>query len=155
MLSFTLSKFLNKATMISNAGKESAEVTNLWRLCTITLVEDLNILICMFPIWASGIKFFVVYAQMSSLFIEQRKMMDTTIVSLIVPPASLSSFDIIVVIIWDLIYDRGIILIVRKFIANVRGFSELQRMGIYLFLSIFMSATALVESMRLQMAKEL
>lgn len=97
-----------------------------------------------------------VYAQMSSLFVEQGKMMDTTIASLTIPAASLSTFDIIAVIIWVPIYDRGIVPIARKFTGKVRGFSELQRMGIGLFLSIIcMSFAAIVESKRLQMAKEL
>ncbi|KAJ1430531.1 Proton-dependent oligopeptide transporter family [Sesbania bispinosa] len=149
-------RFLDKAAVISDAEKESAEATNPWRLCTVTQVEELKILIRMFPIWATGIIFCAVYAQMSSLFVEQGKMMDTTIASFTIPAASLSTFDIIGVIIWVPIYDRGIVPIARRFTGKVRGFSELQRMGIGLFLSIIcMSAAALVESKRLQMAKEL
>lgn len=92
---------------------------------------------------------------MSSLFVEQGKMMDTTISSLKIPAASLSTFDIIAVIIWVPIYDKAIVPIARKFTNKVRGFSELQRMGIGLLLSIIcMSSAALVESKRLQIAKE-
>lgn len=153
--SSTLFRFLDKAAVISDAEKESLGVTNPWRLCTVTQVEELKILIRMFPIWASGIIFSAVYAQMSSLFVGQGKMMDTTIASLKIPAASLSIFNIIAVITWVPIYDRGIIPIARKFTGKVRGFSELQRMGIGLFLSIIcMSAAALVEIKRLQIAKE-
>ncbi|KAL5054790.1 hypothetical protein RYX36_035472 [Vicia faba] len=149
-------RFLDKAAVISDAEKERAEVTSPWRLCTVTQVEELKILIRMFPIWASGIIFCAVYAQMSSLFVEQGKVMDTTIASLKIPAASLSTFDIIAVIIWVPIYDRGIVPIARNFTNKVRGFSELQRMGIGLFLSVIcMSSAALVESKRLQMAKEI
>ncbi|KAJ1399957.1 Proton-dependent oligopeptide transporter family [Sesbania bispinosa] len=149
-------RFLDKAAVISDVEKESAEVNNPWRLCTVTQVEELKILIRMFPIWATGIIFCAVYAQMSSLFVEQGKMMDTTIASFTIPAASLSTFDIIGVIIWVPIYDRGIVPIARRFTGKVRGFSELQRMGIGLFLSIIcMSAAALVESKRLLIAKDL
>ncbi|GAU13785.1 hypothetical protein TSUD_82940 [Trifolium subterraneum] len=148
-------RFLDKAAVISDADKETAEVTSPWRLCTVTQVEELKILIRIFPIWASGIIFCAVYAQMSSLFVEQGKMMDTTIDSFKIPAASLSTFNIIAVIIWVPIYDRGIVPIARKITNNVRGFSELQRMGIGLFLSIIcMSAAASLETKRLQIAKE-
>lgn len=141
--------------MISDAEKESTEATSPWRLCTVSQVEELKILIRIFPIWASGIIFCAVYAQMSSLFVEQGKMMDTTISYLKIPAASLSTFNIIAVIIWVPIYDKGIVPIARKFTNKVRGFSELQRMGIGLFLSIIcMSAAAVVETKRLQTAKE-
>ncbi|XP_061367071.1 protein NRT1/ PTR FAMILY 8.3-like isoform X2 [Gastrolobium bilobum] len=149
-------RFLDKAAVILDAEKESAEVTNPWRLCTVTQVEELKILIRMFPIWATGIIFCAVYAQMSSLFVAQGKMMDTTIGSFTIPAASLSTIDIVGVIIWVVIYDRGIVPIARKFTGKERGFSQLQRMGIGLFLSVIcMSAAALLESKRLQMAKEL
>lgn len=121
-----------------------------------TQVEELKILVRMFPIWASGIVFSAVYAQMSSLFVEQGKMMDRTVGSFTVPAASLSSFDLISVIIWVPIYDRIIVPIARKFTGNERGFSELQRMGIGLFISVLcMSAAAVVEIERLQIAKEM
>lgn len=120
-----------------------------------TQVEELKILIRMFPIWASGIVFSAVFAQMSSLFVEQGKMMDRTLGSFTIPAASLSSFDILSVIIWVPIYDRVIVPIARRFTGKVKGFSELQRMGIGLMVSVLcMSAAALVEIKRLQVAKE-
>ncbi|KAK7319191.1 hypothetical protein RJT34_03909 [Clitoria ternatea] len=148
-------RFLDKAAVISIAEKESGEV-NPWRLCTVTQVEELKILIRMFPIWATGIIFCAVYAQMSSLFVEQGKMMDTRVNSFTIPSASLSTFDIIGVIISVVIYDRGIVPIARKLTGNERGFSILQRMGIGLSLSIIcMSSAAILEGRRLQVAKEL
>ncbi|KAK7359541.1 hypothetical protein VNO77_01502 [Canavalia gladiata] len=149
-------RFLDKAAVVSDAEKERGEVTNPWRLCTVTQVEELKILIRIFPIWATGIIFCAVYAQMSSLFVEQGKMMDTSVGSFTIPAASLSTFDIIGVIIWVVVYDRVIVPIARKLTGKERGFSILQRMGIGLFLSIIcMSIAALLESKRLQMAKEL
>lgn len=134
----------------------SGDFSNPWRLCTVTQVEELKILIRMFPIWATGIVFSAVYAQMSTLFVEQGAMMDTSIGSFTIPPASLSTFDTISVIFWVPVYDRIIVPIARKFTGKERGFSVLQRMGIGLFLSILcMSAAAVVEIVRLQMAREL
>nr|AFK37404.1 unknown [Medicago truncatula] len=83
-------------------------------------------------------------------------MMDTSIGSFKIPPASLSSFDVISVIFWVPVYDRIIFPLARKFTGKERGFSELQRMGIGLFISIFsMLAAVVLEIKRLQLAKEL
>ncbi|KAF2305741.1 hypothetical protein GH714_007959 [Hevea brasiliensis] len=117
-------------------------------------VEELKILVRMFPIWATGIVFSAVYAQMSTMFVEQGMLMDTTIGSFTIPPASLSTFDVSVLFLVP-IYDRVIVPIARKFTGKERGFSELQRMGIGLFISVLsMCAAALVEIKRLQLAKE-
>uniref|UniRef100_A0A2P2J8K7 Peptide transporter n=2 Tax=Rhizophora mucronata TaxID=61149 RepID=A0A2P2J8K7_RHIMU len=149
-------KCLDRAAVLSDAEIKSVDFSNSWRLCTVTQVEELKILIRMFPIWATGIVFSAVYAQMSTMFVEQGMMMDTTIGSFTIPPASLSTFDVIGVICWVPIYDRVIVPIARKFTGKERGFSELQRMGIGLFISILsMAAAAIVEIKRLQLAKEL
>ncbi|OIW14511.1 hypothetical protein TanjilG_12104 [Lupinus angustifolius] len=146
---------LDKAAVISDE-KESAEATDPWKLCTVTQVEEVKILIRMFPIWATGIIFCAVYAQMSSLFVVQGKMMHATIGSFKIPAASLSTFNIIGVLIWVVIYDRGVVPIARKFTGHARGFTELQRMGIGLFISITCMLTAgILEYKRLQIAKEL
>lgn len=140
---------------MSTAESKSGDYSNPWRLCTVTQVEELKILIRMFPIWATGIVFSAVYAQMSTLFVEQGRMMDTHIGSFNIPPASLSTFDVISVIFWVPVYDRIIVPIARKFTGKERGFSELQRMGIGLFLSVLcMSAAAVAEITRLQLASE-
>lgn len=149
-------KCLDKAAVVSDAESKSEEFSNPWRLCTVTQVEELKILIRMFPIWATGIVFSAVYAQMSTMFVEQGMVMDTSIGSFTIPAASLSSFDVISVIFWVPMYDRIIVPIARKFTGKERGFSELQRMGVGLFISVLcMSAAALVEIKRLQLAREL
>ncbi|KAK8667880.1 hypothetical protein V6N13_105357 [Hibiscus sabdariffa] len=149
-------KCLDKSAIVDDSETNSGDFSNSWRLCTVTQVEELKILIRMFPVWATGIVFSAVYAQMSTMFVEQGMMMDTKIGSFTIPPASLSTFDVISVIFWVPVYDRIIVPIARKFTGKERGFSELQRMGIGLFISFLcMSAAALVEIRRLQLAKEL
>ncbi|TQD71948.1 hypothetical protein C1H46_042510 [Malus baccata] len=147
---------LDKAAVISETETKTGDFSNPWRVCTVTQVEELKILIRMFPIWATGIVFSAVYAQMSTMFVEQGMMMDTSIGAFTIPPASLSTFDVISVIFWVPVYDRFIVPIARRFTGKERGFSELQRMGIGLFLSVLcMSAAAVVEINRLNLAKEL
>ncbi|CAI9096858.1 OLC1v1033096C3 [Oldenlandia corymbosa var. corymbosa] len=149
-------KCLDRAAVYSEEELKTGDCSNPWRICTVTQVEELKILVRMFPIWATGIVFSAVYAQMSTMFVEQGTMMDTSIGSFTIPAASLSTFDVISVIFWVPVYDRFLVPIARKFTGKERGFSELQRMGIGLFLSIFcMSAAAVVEIWRLQLAKDL
>ncbi|CAL0329847.1 unnamed protein product [Lupinus luteus] len=148
-------RFLDRAAVVSVAESKEGDYYNRWRLCTVTQVEELKILIRMFPIWATGIIFSVVYSQMATLFVEQGRMMDTTIGSFHIPPASLSTSDVITVIFLVPIYDRIIVPFARKFTSKERGFSDLQRMGMGLFISILcMSVAAIVEVARLKLAKE-
>lgn len=119
-------------------------------------MEELKTLVRLLPIWATGIPVGAVYAQLSTMFVEQGMMMDTTIGSFSVPVASFACLDTIVILCLVPIYDRVIIPIVRRFTGKEKGLSELQRMGIGLFfLVLCMSAAAIVEVNRLQLAREL
>ncbi|KAH9307833.1 hypothetical protein KI387_035744, partial [Taxus chinensis] len=63
-----------------------------------------------------------------------------------IPPASLSIFSTLCVILWIPIYDSIIVPIARKYTKQERGFTKLQRIGIGLLISVAaMLAAALVE----------
>ncbi|GFZ21382.1 peptide transporter 2 [Actinidia rufa] len=118
-------KCLDKAAVISDAENKTGDYSNPWRLCTVTQIEELKILIRMFPIWATGIVFAAFTHKWRQCLLSK-------------------------------VYDSFLVPIARKFTGKGRGFSELQRMGIGLFLSIFcMSAAALLEMKRLSLAKSL
>lgn len=149
-------RFLDKAAVISDEEKRTGDFSNPWNVSTVTQVEELKILIRMFPIWASGIVISAVYAQLSTMFVEQGTMMDTSFGSFTIPPASLSSFDVLSVVFCIPLYDRILVPIARKISGEKKGFTVLQRMGIGLLISVLcMSAAALVEIKRLQLAEEL
>ncbi|CAN4112690.1 unnamed protein product [Withania somnifera] len=149
-------RWLDKAAVVSDTEMKTGDYLNSWRLCTVTQVEELKTLVRMFPIWATGIVFSAVYAQIATMFVEQGKVMDAAIGSFRIPAASLLIFDAISVIIWVPVYDRILVPIAKRFTRKEGGFSKLQRMGIGLFLSVLcMSAAAIVETKRLQLAREL
>ncbi|KAJ4806558.1 Protein NRT1/ PTR FAMILY 8.5 [Rhynchospora pubera] len=151
-------RFLDKAAIItpSDAKSKTSDIPSPWRLCTITQVEELKLLARMFPIWATTIVFSSVYSQNSSMFLEQGMVLDRRIGSFSIPPASLSTFDVISVLIGVLVYDKILVPVARRFSNKERGFTELQRMGIGLFMSILaMVSAALVEIKRLEIAREL
>ncbi|GLU02262.1 hypothetical protein SLE2022_195170 [Rubroshorea leprosula] len=124
-----------------------------WRLCTVTQVEELKAIIRLLPIWATGIIFATVYSQMGSLFVLQGERMDTHVgkSTFSIPAASLSIFDTLSVIFWIPVYDRIIVPVARKFTGHKSGITQLQRIGIGLFISIFsMVAAAILELVRLR-----
>jgi len=127
---------------------------NPWRLCTVTQVEELKAIIRLLPIWATGIIFSTVYSQMSNYFVLQGELMDTSLGSFTIPPASLSIFDTLSVIFWVPIYDRIIVPVARKFTGRKNGLTQLQRMGIGLFISILsMISAGVLELIRLRIVE--
>ncbi|KAL7095449.1 hypothetical protein ACP275_10G024500 [Erythranthe tilingii] len=132
-------RFLDKAAVAT----ESDENVKPWSLCTVTQVEELKSVIRLLPIWATGIVFSTVYSQMSTMFVLQGDTMDQHVgPNFKIPAASLSLFDTLSVIFWAPVYDLIIIPIARKYTKNERGFTQLQRMGIGLVISIFAMVVA-------------
>lgn len=132
------------------------EVPDPWRLCTVTQVEELKAIIRLLPVWATGIIFSTVYNQMSNMFILQGYTMDRHLgdTNFEVPTASITIFDTLSVILWVPIYDRIIVPVARKFTGHKNGLTQLQRMGIGLFISIFsVLAAGILEVLRLRMVR--
>ncbi|KAH9324718.1 hypothetical protein KI387_004896, partial [Taxus chinensis] len=148
--------FLDKAATETGNDKSVAGSINPWRLCTVTQVEELKAIIRILPIWATGIIFSTVYSQMSTLFVEQGDTMHIKIgPHFEIPPASLSIFDTLSVLFWVPVYNYLIIPLARKFTGHQMGFTQLQRMGIGLVISIIsMVVAAFVEIKRLNLVKK-
>ncbi|KAL6634963.1 hypothetical protein ACP70R_027634 [Stipagrostis hirtigluma subsp. patula] len=150
--------FLDKAAIISESDLKEVmeEVGSSWKLCTVTQVEELKILLRLLPIWATSIIVSAAYSQMNTTFIQQGSAMDMTILSVPVPAASMGSFEVTCVMIWVMIYNKVIVPALR-----VRGFStggdgepsQLQRMGAgRLLMAMAMAVAALAEMKRLDSA---
>ncbi|MED6212931.1 hypothetical protein PIB30_088219 [Stylosanthes scabra] len=144
-------RFFDRAAVLDKS-ENSTESSNPWRLCTVTQVEEFKAIVRLLPIWATGIIFATVYGQMSSYFVIQGEAMDAHMGSFEIPVASLSIFDTISVIFWVPVYDRIIVPIARKLTGQKNGLTQLQRMGLGLFISIFsMISAATLEYTRLRM----
>lgn len=149
-------RFFDKAAIVLPSSDEKGVAAQMspWRLCTVSQVEELKMLLRMYPVWASLLIFFAVTAQMSSTLIEQGMVMDNRVGSFTVPPASLSTFDIISVLIWVPVYDAVLVPLARRVTGNDRGLSQLQRIGVGLAVSVVaMVYSALVETKRLAAAR--
>ncbi|KAK1583101.1 hypothetical protein Q3G72_020954 [Acer saccharum] len=143
-------KFLDRA-----AVKTPNDVSfNPWRLCTVTQVEEVKCILRLLPIWLCTILYSVVFTQMASLFVEQGAAMKTNISTFHIPPASMSSFDILSVAAFIFIYRRILDpLVARLKKTKSKGLTELQRMGIGIVIAIIaMVSAGVVEVFRLKYA---
>uniref|UniRef100_A0A0E0EX48 Major facilitator superfamily (MFS) profile domain-containing protein n=1 Tax=Oryza meridionalis TaxID=40149 RepID=A0A0E0EX48_9ORYZ len=146
-------RFLDKAAILSDKNCPPAAPSSPWRLCTVSQVEELKMLLRTFPVWASLVGFFMVTAQMTSTLIEQGVAMDGRVGWFTVPPASLATFDVVAVLVLIPVYDAALVPLARRATGRDRGVSHTQRIGVGLALSaVAMAYSAMVEARRLAMA---
>lgn len=133
----------------------SHECINRWRLCSTAQVEEVKMLIRIAPIWVSYLMYAVVFAQPNT-FVKQGGTLDRKIGTFVVPSASLQVAVGITAIVTVLIYNQFIFPFVRKIAGTSSGLTMLQRIGVGIFLSVFLMTTAaLVERRSLQTVREL
>lgn len=121
--------------------------------CTVEQVEEVKIVIKIFPIFACTIMLNCCLAQLSTFSVQQADTMDTKLGSLKVPPASLPVFPVIFIMMLAPVYDHLIIPFARKLTKSEMGITHLQRIGVGLVLSIIaMAVAALVEIKRKRVA---
>ncbi|MED6164858.1 hypothetical protein PIB30_094164 [Stylosanthes scabra] len=151
-------KFLDRAAFISSRDLEDKKggINNPWRLCPITQVEEVKCILRLLPIWFCTIIYSVVFTQMASLFVEQGAAMKTTISHFRIPPASMSSFDILSVAVFIFFYRRILDPLIGKLKkTSSKGLTELQRMGVGLVIAIMaMVSAGIVECYRLKYADQ-
>jgi len=129
----------------------ASKAKNLWRLCTMTQVEEVKSILSLIPIWMCTIIFLVEFTQMASTFVEQGIAMATNLFgNFHMPVASMSMFDIASVILSVFAYNFFFVPMASRFIKNLAGITELQRMGTGLVIVLIgMLAVAIVEVYRL------
>ncbi|XAR54838.1 hypothetical protein NMG60_11030145 [Bertholletia excelsa] len=150
-------KILDKAALVTPRDSNKLDDQhNPWWLCSVTQVEEVKCIFRLLPIWLCTIIYSVVFTQMASLFVEQGAAMNCTITNFQIPPSSMSSFDILTVVIFTLAYHRVVNPVVNRMKkTNSKGLTELQRMGIGLVIAIMaMVAAGIVELYRLRYAQK-
>ncbi|XP_066167614.1 protein NRT1/ PTR FAMILY 8.5 isoform X3 [Oryza sativa Japonica Group] len=148
-------RFFDKAAVVTASDEEAegAAPRNPWRLCVVTQVEELKILVRMLPLWACVAFYYTATAQANSTFVEQGMAMDTRVGSFHVPPASLATFQIITTIVLIPLYDRAFVPAARRLTGREKGISDLLRIGGGLAMAaLAMAAAALVETRRARAA---
>lgn len=150
-------RFLDKAAIMAEGDVEvingEAFTPNPWKLCSVTRIEEVKMMIRLLPVWATTIMFWTIYAQMITFSVEQATTMERSIGGFQIPAGSLTVFFVVAILITLAVYDRMIMPLLKKW-KGKQGFTNLQRIGIGLALSaIGMVAAALAEVKRLSVAK--
>ncbi|URD81610.1 Nitrate transporter [Musa troglodytarum] len=147
--------FLDRAAVVdSDDFTFQAQSTRrkLWRLCTITQVEEVKCVLRLLPIWLCTILYSVVFTQMASLFVVQGAAMRRTVGGVTIPPSIMSAFDILSVVAFIFFYKRLLQPLVCRVRKNTTGLTELQRMGIGLIIAaLAMVSAGVVEHFRLKL----
>ncbi|KAG5552692.1 hypothetical protein RHGRI_010701 [Rhododendron griersonianum] len=143
-------KWFDKAAVVTDTDNPYSNPPNLWRLSTVHRVEELKSIVRMLPIWASGILPITAYSHQESFSIQQARTMDRSLSpSFKIPPATMSSFEIISILIGLLLYEQLFVPFARRFTKKLNGITSLQRIGMGYAISIFGTlAAALVEIKR-------
>ncbi|OVA01066.1 Proton-dependent oligopeptide transporter family [Macleaya cordata] len=141
-------RFLDKACIKEQNGANLKE--SPWRLCTVTQVEQVKIILSVIPIFACTIIFNTILAQLQTFSVQQGSAMDNRLTNNFkIPPASLQSIPYIFLIFVVPLYETVFVPFARKITGKESGITPLQRIGVGLFVATFsMVAAALVENKR-------
>ncbi|GJU56048.1 NRT1/ PTR family 4.4-like protein [Tanacetum coccineum] len=144
--------FLDKACIKIQDDTRSNE--SPWRLCTMSQVEQVKILISVVPIFACTIIFNTILAQLQTFSVQQGSAMNAKLTkNFQVPPASLQSIPYIMLVFLVPLYETVFVPMARKITGRDSGISPLQRVGVGLFIATFsMVSAAVVENKRRTMA---
>ncbi|CAN0885791.1 Protein NRT1/ PTR FAMILY 5.2 [Linum grandiflorum] len=122
--------FLDKAAVKHKSGSP-------WMLCPVTQVEETKQMVQLIPVFIATIVPSIIIAQINTLFIQQGTTLERSIgPNFDIPPACLTAFVTISMLVSLVIYDRILVPATRRYTKNPRGISLLQRMGIGLVLQI-------------------
>ncbi|KAI3771643.1 hypothetical protein L6452_02809 [Arctium lappa] len=143
---------LDKAAIVAEGDFEknaSNSSRNPWKLCTVTRVEEVKMMVRLLPIWATTILFWTTYAQMITFSVEQAATMRRSVGGFQIPAGSLTVFFVAAILLTCAFYDCLIIPLWKKW-KGTPGFTALQRIGLGLALSALgMAAASVVEIKRL------
>ncbi|VFQ61402.1 unnamed protein product [Cuscuta campestris] len=147
-------RFLDKATIIDERDA-SSEKRDPWRLCTVTQVEEVKLLLRLLPIWLCCLPFAASIAQLSTYFTKQGATLSRSLASFHFPPASFQVVTSFTILLSVAVYDRIFLPAARKLTGLPSGITVLQRIGVGLFIcAAGMAVAGLVETRRIRVAAE-
>lgn len=148
-------RFFDRAAVETQNEKVADKAVTAWRLCTVTQVEELKVLIKVIPIWTTTIILNTVFYQVLNFGAQQALSMDRKFIIFTVPAASVPVAAATIILIFLPFYDRIVVPFMRKLTGNPRGISFLQRIGVGLFVTILAAVVAaVIEKRRRQVAWE-
>lgn len=147
---------MDRAAIINEEEKEN-EVSNPWRLCSVSQVEETKRILHLIPVWATISGVTIVYSQLSTFTITQAQTYDRKLgPHVTLPAASVTGILTITSLILVPVYDRLVVPIVRRLTKNPYGFLPLKLLGSSIvFAGLTMVSAALIERRRLVTVREM
>ncbi|KAF4390578.1 hypothetical protein F8388_006075 [Cannabis sativa] len=124
--------------------KEDGGEPNPWRLCTVTQVEEVKILLKLIPIPACTIILTAVLTEYLTLSVQQAYTMNTHIGHLKLPVTCMPVFPGLSIFLILSLYYSTFVPLSRRFTGHPHGASQIQRIGIGLAVSILSVAWAAI-----------
>lgn len=124
------------------AGGEDEEAVNPWRLCTVTQVEEVKILLRLLPVPACTVMLSVVLTEFLTLSVQQAYTLNTRVAALHLPVTCMPVFPCLAIFLILALYYQTFAPLARRLTGHPHGASQLQRVGLGLFFSILSVAWA-------------
>ncbi|KAI3882192.1 hypothetical protein MKX03_027002 [Papaver bracteatum] len=124
--------------------KEDGTELNPWRLCTVTQVEEVKILIKLLPIPACTIMLSVILTEFLTLSVQQAYTLNTHMGRLKLPVTCMPVFPGLSIFLILSLYYSTFVPLSRRITGHPHGASQLQRVGIGLAVSILSVAWAAI-----------
>ncbi|XP_044473785.1 protein NRT1/ PTR FAMILY 5.6-like [Mangifera indica] len=130
---------LDKAAVILNPSEldNQGKAKNEWRLCSVLQVEQLKMLVGMFPVWVTGIICFIAMDQQNTIGMLQAIQTNTTIWGFNVPPGWMGLVSMISLSSWIFIYERICVPLSRILTGKKRRMTMRQRINTGIVMSSF------------------
>ncbi|CAD6231248.1 unnamed protein product [Miscanthus lutarioriparius] len=137
----------------NEVGHDGRPTPNPWKLCSASGVEEVKMVERLMPVWATTILFWTIYVQMITFSVEQATTMDRRMGGFKIPAASLTVFFVGAIMLTLAFYDHVFVPLCLSLVTARQGFTNLEKIGIGLVLSIIGMATAAIcEKKRLAVA---
>ncbi|XP_042469073.1 protein NRT1/ PTR FAMILY 3.1-like isoform X1 [Zingiber officinale] len=142
-------RFLDRAAIVTEGDMLESGRPRLWRLSTVHRVEELKSIIRMMPIWAVGILVTTASSHNHSFTIQQARTMNRHLSPHFqIPPATMSIFSTLTMLISLALYDRIFVPVARRFTGRRSGISYLQRIGIGMAAGVLANMSAALVEIR-------
>ncbi|PIA35820.1 hypothetical protein AQUCO_03400011v1 [Aquilegia coerulea] len=138
---------ISMGSVIYELKPDSGDSSNLWKLCTVHRVEELKSIIRIIPICSATILVVTAYSHQQSFSVQQARSMNRHISnnnSFQIPPATMSIFNTLTLLIGLVAYERILVPLARRFTKNPSGITCLQRMGIGFVMNTLSTVVAAV-----------
>jgi solute carrier family 15 (peptide/histidine transporter), member 3/4 len=135
-------RWLDKAALQLEGDLSGEEEPNPWRLCTVTQVEEVKILLRLLPVPACTVMLSVVLTEFLTLSVQQAYTLNTTLSALHLPVTCMPVFPCLAIFLILALYYNTFTPLARRVTGHPHGASQLQRVGLGLFFCVLSVAWA-------------